>query len=258
MPSVQLPEPCTFPAIAQDGDSLVLPNSNLALIKNQRKSIELVKLARQFRKIREGEMGGSRSGRYGGRPTAEGCGSHILTTRFLHQCKVRHGQLFTAAAAQDQSFQVAFTLDTRDPNYSFIEVEHEPYTDYEGTVRYIVRLVTTRPPFGGLRWWFICPSTGQRVSKLFLPRGGRKFLSRQAYRLGYACQRVTPLERRQRRIARLIRTLGGEGRYGEEIPEKRKWMRWATYDALVAEIDRLETVLDRSWAARAAWLVSRL
>jgi hypothetical protein len=32
---------------------------------------------------------------------------------------------------------------------------------------------------------FLCPRTGYRTTKLFLPNGSRHFWSRRAYRLGY-------------------------------------------------------------------------
>jgi hypothetical protein len=44
-------------------------------------------------------------------------------------------------------------------------------------------LATTWPPFGGLRWWFVCPHLNRRVRKLYLPLGGRHFWSRRAYEL---------------------------------------------------------------------------
>src|SRR5262245_58476814 len=56
---------------------------------------------------------------------------------------------------------------------------------------YRVRLVTTRPRFGGLRWWFVCPLVvngrpcGRRVGKLYLPPGGRYFGCRGCHRLTY-------------------------------------------------------------------------
>jgi hypothetical protein len=43
------------------------------------------------------------------------------------------------------------------------------------SVDYRVRLATSRPRFGGLRWWFICPLTvngrpcRRRMGKLYLP-----------------------------------------------------------------------------------------
>lgn len=203
-------------------------------------------------------MGGSGSGRYGGRPTAEGCSAHVLTTQFLHRCKVRHGELAKSVPTGDERLPLGFTLDTRDRNYSFIELEHEPFTDEEGTMRYRIRLTTTVPPFGGIRWWFVCPNTGRRVSKLFLPRGGRKFLSRQAYGLGYACQRIDRSDRIHLQGRRLYRSLGGEGNWQDEAPPKPKWMRWATYERKVNRLYATQARLDRLWTPRLAKLLHRL
>ena len=54
-----------------------------------------------------------------------------------------------------------------------------------------VYLAPTRPHFGGLRWWFVCPQLNRRVRKLYLPVGGRHFWSRHAYEPAYASQRET-------------------------------------------------------------------
>jgi hypothetical protein len=56
---------------------------------------------------------------------------------------------------------------------------------------YRIRLATTRPRFGGLRWWFICPlivngrACEGRAAKLYLPPGGRYFGCRACHRLTY-------------------------------------------------------------------------
>ena len=52
---------------------------------------------------------------------------------------------------------------------------------------YIVPLVTTRPHYGGLRWWFRCPNTkcGRRVGKLYMPPGEHLFLCRHCHDLAY-------------------------------------------------------------------------
>ena len=47
-------------------------------------------------------------------------------------------------------------------------------------------LVTTKPHFGGLRWWFICPGLrcgGKRVAKLYRPPNGDLFLCRECYEI---------------------------------------------------------------------------
>jgi len=46
--------------------------------------------------------------------------------------------------------------------------------------------------------------------KALLPNGGSHFWSRQAYSLGYRCQREDRFSRLQRRAAALNRQLGGE------------------------------------------------
>lgn len=58
-------------------------------------------------------------------------------------------------------------------------------------VDYRVKLVTTTPRYGGLRWWFICPLGGPkfRVAKLYLPPGAKHFGSREGHGLTYkSCQ----------------------------------------------------------------------
>lgn len=60
---------------------------------------------------------------------------------------------------------------------------------------YRIRLTTTRPHYGGLRWWFLCSlacsngEEGRRVGKLYLPPGAHHFGSRRAHGLTYrSCQ----------------------------------------------------------------------
>ena len=65
-------------------------------------------------------------------------------------------------------------------------------------------VATSRPPFGGLRWWFVCPHLNRRVRKLYLPLGGRHFWSRRAYELAYASQRETKYDRALRRARKQI------------------------------------------------------
>lgn len=79
-------------------------------------------------------------------------------------------------------------------------ITHEPgaerqelaYTRGRGAdrkqVHQAVRLCHTVPHYGGRRWWMICPFRNIRVGKLYMPPGGDRFVSRQAWRLGYQCQ----------------------------------------------------------------------
>lgn len=108
---------------------------------------------------------------------------------------------------------------------------------------YWIDLETTPQPFGGRRWWFICPRTLDRVANLHLPPGSLTFASRRAYTLGYRSQRETPRDRSLGRAFKLRRRLGDEGGIGDFVL-KPKWMRWATFDRAMASIEAAETTVD--------------
>lgn len=60
-----------------------------------------------------------------------------------------------------------------------------------------IDLVSSRPPLGGLRWWFQCPQAGcaRRVVKLHLPSGRTRFRCRVCHDLTYnSCQRSHSLD----------------------------------------------------------------
>ena len=66
----------------------------------------------------------------------------------------------------------------------------------EHRVEELVRLQTTRPNFGGVRWWFSCPRVvdgeecDRRVGKLYRPPGRRTFACRHCLDLTYeSCQK---------------------------------------------------------------------
>ena len=108
-----------------------------------------------------------------------------------------------------------------------------------------------------MRWWFYCPYTGRCVTKLFLPRGGHRFWSRQGYRLGYACQRETTRDRLWRRARKIRRELEGGDNLMDDYPDKPKSMRWRTYDQKIALLERLESQADALWAVGAMPLLAR-
>jgi hypothetical protein len=95
-------------------------------------------------------------------------------------------------------FTVNYEVNTLDPGGPFVRLWYSwvwRSTQQQESADYRVRLATTRPRFGGLRWWFICPlivngrPCGRRVGKLYLPPHGRYFGCRHCYDLTYtSCQ----------------------------------------------------------------------
>jgi hypothetical protein len=194
-------------------------------------------------------MGGYGSGRSGGRATTE----DGLT---LSLSKLFRDRLFRPGCAWGGS--LVWTNTTTGERVGSIGYEAHLCHDFGrmrlkytttrwGTERresdYWIQLETTPQPFGGRRWWFVCPRTGRRTAKLYLPNGAFTFASRESYGLAYRSQRETAHDRALRRAFKLRSKLGSDGGIGDYIP-KPKWMRWSTYDRKLQKVAAAEEVVD--------------
>jgi hypothetical protein len=152
-------------------------------------------------------MGGLGSGNYDHswrsrkRTVVEDCirlDANYLTRKGILKANVHHTGDCRWVYEGGGSFSVRYdvnTLDLAAPSmrlsYSWVWVA----TKKEESVNYRIRLTTTQPRFGGLRWWFVCPAIvgefacNRRVGKLYLPPGGRYFCCRHCHMLTYkSCQ----------------------------------------------------------------------
>jgi hypothetical protein len=174
--------------------------------------------------------------RSGGRPTVES--SITLDLQHLTRAGLvsGHTQSGNLQWTRQNSSQPICRIEYQASLYKDIAILHLAsiirFSSFGGPVRLeeqTIHLVATTPPFGGRRWWFVCPSTGRRATKLHLPYGAPVFASRGAYRLGYAVQREGALDRARRRTRKARQRIGGSPNLMECLPLKPKWMRWATY-----------------------------
>lgn len=90
--------------------------------------------------------------------------------------------------------------------------------------------------YGGTRPWFLCPRCGRRVSVLY---GAKAFYCRACHCIAYQSQSETYEDRCFRRANNLRQRMGGEPGCQSHIP-KPKWVRWATYERVVREVEELE------------------
>lgn len=203
-------------------------------------------------------MGGHGSGRYGARPTAEATDSRVLTMKGLRQKGLAPGACGQMDWHWPDGMQVSVLVDCSDIRAPYVYLVHRERCGDERVVSYRVNLLTTTPPWGGVRFWFLCPATGRRTQKLFLPRGGAKFLSRQGYKLGYATQRVGSLDRAHIARRRILAKLGDPDCPRFQVPEKPRAMRWATYDRLLDQLIEREARIDATWTAGAERILARV
>ena len=194
-------------------------------------------------------MGGYGSGRGGGRPTTED-GLTLSLSKLLRDKLFRPGSacysslIWTNTATGERVGSIGYEAHLSQES-GRVRLYYTT-TRWDGERResdYWIQLVTTPQPFGGRRWWFVCPRTGRLAAKLYLPNGAFTFAARQAYRLAYRSQREAPHDRALRRAFKLRGKLGADGDIGDYVP-KPKWMRWPTYDRKLEEIFAAEEVVD--------------
>ncbi len=101
---------------------------------------------------------------------------------------------------------VGFVTNTVDSARPFMRLH---YTSDGAQTDDRVELISVPQPFGGVRWWFLCPVTGTKCRKLYLPRGKRHFAGREGHGLVYESQRETPVWRAVRRADKIRARLGG-------------------------------------------------
>lgn len=116
--------------------------------------------------------------------------------------------------------------------------------------------------YGGERAYFRCPGIvngrhcGRRVVKLF--GAGRNFVCRHCYRIAYASQSETHLDRLYRKANKLRMALGGDPGMASLLPGRPKGMWRRTWERHLEKICETEEEADLEFEVRASRLLDRL
>jgi hypothetical protein len=152
------------------------------------------------------------------------------------------------------------------PNCRILRLRYKTDDEYDDEVVDIDETIYLRrfpQPYGGYRWYFICPSSNRRCSVLLKPPGGKRFRSRRGFRcrLQYQSQRLSPMSRYHRGAAKAAKKVlrKGSPEWREEyadwvFPPKPKWMRWKTYNRQDEKAQAYEQAAD----AQLAWRLRRI
>ena len=119
---------------------------------------------------------------------------------------------------------ISYQCYTINPHCSYLKLTYV-MTESRERMEYEIPLVRTHPPYGGVRFWFLCPVTHKRVSKLFLSPDSGRFLSRHAFCLHYESQMKGRIDRAINKKWKLLSKLG----YGLDYPIRPKGMHEKTY-----------------------------
>lgn len=178
-------------------------------------------------------MGGFGSGRHGGKPTVDASlcidFTWMLRTGRAKEGARRSGTLSWNRGGEEAG-SIAYQAIMHEPGIERLELFFRRGSgDDREDVRQTIRLCHTVPHYGGKRWWMVCPYRNVRIGKLYMPFGGDRFASRQAWRLGYQCQRDAVRDRPFERLFRLQKKLGCDQHWGAGLQRpKGMWQR--TFD----------------------------
>ena len=160
-------------------------------------------------------MGGYGSGRWHWhtkKTTVEDCRSldvrTLLREGFLKPENVLSGLIVSWHRGKRLSSRIGMDIDTADIDQAFCRLY---YTASSGrNYDYQIRLITTVPNFGGIRWWFICPLCEEtRCAKLYMPPGKPYFGCRPCHYLTYRSSQES--DQRVRKLRKLPIDLLWEG-----------------------------------------------
>src|SRR5262249_48830453 len=114
-------------------------------------------------------MGGRRSGRSGWRAKVESkvqLDVDVLVRKRAIQPGVRVGGEMRIPFFYDDELVIQFVSSASDPARSWLRMKYT-VTDYwtgeQHDIDDKIYLDTSRPHFGGRRWWFLCPKENRRV-----------------------------------------------------------------------------------------------
>lgn len=193
-------------------------------------------------------MGGYGSGRKGWHPTVESGPaldiSRLLKTGWLRPDATTRGILrWTDLRTGHETASMGYEARLRETSGS-VRL-HSCATDRASGERRDceshIELATSPQPFGGRRWWFVCPRTGRRARVLHLPPGAETFACRGAYGLGYRSQREAQKDRVFSRVFALRHKLGDKGSIGSVVA-RPKGMHWVTFGRAMERIERAEEI----------------
>ena len=153
------------------------------------------------------------------KPTVEGCYS-LDARRWAREGVIEPGRKWIGSWtwSDRETSEVKSSISVEATCQDDVGIVRLTYTrtQYDGekeSLDYSVRLATTRPHLGGLRWWFVCPLVKngvpcvRRVAKIY--RRGRYFGCRNCHGLAYrSSQEAHQDERNERRLGRLVAKYG--------------------------------------------------
>jgi hypothetical protein len=186
-------------------------------------------------------MGGFGSGRRSNRWTTDDCLrinlSNLKQLGMLQRhCMTRHEQVWSQYGQTTATLTLVTDVHCLEPS-PCLRITGRAF----GKVIDCVVWLEEQPlPYGGERWFALCPHTGRRCTALVLPPGQAHFASVKGWNVAYGSQRECPIHRGHRAIDKAQKRLRGLSKYTRTPTRERLLDRLIERQVFVdEEIDKI-------------------
>ena len=146
---------------------------------------------------------------------------------------VEHGVLAWSRGGEQPHARVTYEADLLTDKHAAIQLRYRIDDRSENTY---VWLRFTVPQYGGRRWWFVCPLTGDRVAKLYLPAGAKSFRISPSIR--FSLQIVPKKQKQEQNIGRTFKVCRKNARKNSICKAHLKNRRRTNSDGMRSNIER--------------------
>ena len=186
-------------------------------------------------------MGGYGSGRRSKRPTTDDCLrinlSNLKQLGMLQRhCMTRREQVWSQYGETIAQLTLVTDVHCLEPSPCLRITGHA----FGKVIDCVVYLEEQSLPYGGERYYALCPRTGRRCTALVLPPGQKHFASVKGWNVAYGSQRECPIHRGHRAIDKAQKRLRGLSKYTRTPTRERLLDRLIERQVFVEEqIDKL-------------------
>ncbi len=111
-----------------------------------------------------------------------------------------------------------------------------------------IQLEAAPLPYGGVRWWAICPVSGARVGTLAFSVKHHAFVSVRAAGMAYSSQSEGVFKRIERRQDKIARRAANLSKYARQVSRRRleyaaREVRYLWAKTYLALVDKSETII---------------
>jgi hypothetical protein len=199
-------------------------------------------------------MGGFGSGRRSSRPCTDECLrinlSNLKQLGMLQRhCMTRHEQVWSQYGEATAELTLVTDVHCLEPSPRLTITGYA----FGKAINCVVYLEEYALPYGGERWYAVCPRTGRRCTALVLPPGQLQFASVKGWNVPYGSQRECPIHRGYRAIEKVQVRRKALSKYTRKPTRERLLDRVIERQVFVDEqIDKLMEMVFRCDAAAGA------